>query len=131
MNGTSIVLIIMCFLLVAAAPVMAQPVDLVLAADKTEFMLGEPVVVFVALTNKGQEPLKVSPQLGPEGDNIQYRIKGPDGKEKAFSPLFVEDRADFRTLATGETIPWNSAHLLWGEWLLVPRRGQLFCRGIL
>jgi hypothetical protein len=113
MNEKMIPLIMLSLLLISRAPAMAQPVDVALTADRTEFMLGEPVVVLVALTNKGQEPLSVSPQLGPEGGNLEYRITGPDGQEKAFSPLFVEDRANFRTLAQGETVR-GAARIFYG-----------------
>ena len=113
MNRVLIILIFLWFSLLPGVTTMAQPVEIVLTADKTEFMLGEPVVVLVALTNKGQEPLKVSPELGPEGDNLQYRITGPGGKGTAFSPLFVEDRADFRTLATGEMVR-GTARIFYG-----------------
>ncbi len=113
MNGILYHLFLVCLLLLPGAPAMAQSVELALTSDKTEFMLGEPVVVLVALKNTGHDTLYVSPEFGPEGGNIDYIVTGPDGKAKSFSPLYVQDRADFRPLAPGQTFR-GTARIFYG-----------------
>ncbi|MBI4535948.1 MAG: hypothetical protein HY708_06690 [Ignavibacteriae bacterium] len=98
--------------------------EITLSAEKTDFRLGEPVVLLVSLTNKGQEPVNVSPELGPEADNLQYLITNPDGKETPFSPLFVEDRADFITLGTNETARGTARVFYGGNGYSFPKPGK-------
>ncbi|MEK7250947.1 MAG: hypothetical protein AAB209_11060 [Bacteroidota bacterium] len=95
-----------------------------LTAEKTEFKLGEPVVVLVSVTNKGQEPVNLSPELGPEADFLQYHITNPDGKETAFSPAFVADRADFITLRMNETATGAARIFYGGNGYSFPKAGK-------
>jgi hypothetical protein len=113
MNGMLLHLIMVLSLLVPGAPAVAQPVDLALTTDRTEFMLGEPVVVLVGVKNIGHDTMYVSPEFGPEGGNVDYIVTGPGGKAKAFSPLYVQDRADFRPLAPGQTVR-GTARIFYG-----------------
>jgi hypothetical protein len=99
-------------------------IEIRLAAEKTEFKLGEPVVVFVSVTNKSQEPLNLSPDLGPEADFLQYLITNPDGRETAFSPLFVVDAGQAITLGKDETASSGARIFYGGDGYSFPKAGK-------
>lgn len=80
-----------------------QNVEINLAVEKNQFQLGEPVVLLVSVTNRDRTEINVPPELGPESDFLTYVVSDPDGKETAFSPLFVADYADYKALGRNET----------------------------
>jgi hypothetical protein len=80
-----------------------QNVEIILGVEKNQFLLGEPVVLLVSVTNRDRAEINLPPELGPESDFLTYVISDPDGKEIAFSPLFVADYADYKTLGRNET----------------------------
>ncbi len=109
---------------IAMATITNGAFEIHLTAEKAEFKLGEPVVVLVSLTNKGSEPVNISPELGPEADFLQYLITDPDGKETPFSPAFVADRADFITLGKDEMATGTARIFYGGNGYSFPKPGK-------
>lgn len=98
--------IILALLLISMVAVRGQANNnliMKLSAEKTEFLLGEPVVVYLSLTNTGNEPVQVVNDVEPELDLYTYYITGPDGSKKRFGAMFVVDRGDRITLQRNET----------------------------
>jgi len=102
--------------LMSISLVLAQgDVTINLAADKTDFLLGEPVIVYATITNNGDEPIKVGPNVSPEEDFCYYMITGPDGKTRTFSPVYVGDRAEWTILNRGESVGGGARIFYGGE----------------
>jgi len=92
--------IILALLLISMVAVRGQANDnliMMLSAEKTEFLLGEPVVVYLSLTNTGSEPVQVVNDVEPELDLYTYYITEPDGSKKTIR----------RYVRCG---PWRSDH---------------------
>jgi len=94
--------------------VMAQGnIKLNITAEKTEFLLGEPVIVYVTLTNTGNEPIRVSPEVAPEKDTYVYFITDPAGSTKRFGPVYVTEPDEIKTLAKNESVG-GAARIFYG-----------------
>ncbi len=112
---------VLCFAMVQTA---SGAIEIRLAAEKNEFKLGEPVVVLVSVKNTGQEPLTLSPDLGPEVDFLQYMITNPDGQTTAFNPLFVVDPGRSITLGKDETVSGGARIFYGGNGYSFPKAGK-------
>lgn len=80
-----------------------QSFKLELSAEKSSFLLGEPVVVLVKVTNTGSTPLVIPGGLSPEMDALIYEVSGPRGERVPFSPLYVADTDKSITLNRNES----------------------------
>lgn len=115
----------LCMVLcVAMAQTATGAIEIRLAAEKSQFKLGEPVIVLVSVKNKSQEPLTLSPNLGPEVDFLQYVITDPDGKTAAFNPLFVVDPSQSVTLGKDERVSGGARIFYGGNGYSFPKAGK-------
>ena len=97
----------------ARAPAVATAMSesqlrLELTAPKSEFALGEPVVVQVALENTGQEDVEVNPSLMPEEGVLNFEIQGPGTQPfRAFVPFSIQEppETELVRLKGGEKLP--------------------------
>jgi len=55
-----------------------------LEASKTNYLLGEPVVLYVSLQNTSDEVRELPLFLGPMAGYVDYKIKYPDNSKKSF-----------------------------------------------
>jgi len=74
---------------------MREEIQLKLHTDKTEYLLGEPVVAYIEVSNIGTQSRSLSNQLDPEYEIVKFFIKNGD-KENLFRPSVVLDSL-FRT----------------------------------
>ncbi len=84
-----------------------------LSAEKTTFLLGEPVVVLVKVTNTGNSPLVIPGGLEPEFDMLHYKITDPDGKATPYSPMYVAD-TDKRVILNKNESAYGTARIFYG-----------------
>lgn len=91
----------------------AEGVKLELSVEKSSFMLGEPVVVLVKVTNTGDSELAIVGGVEPEFDVLHYEVAGPDGESKPFSPLYVADTDKRIVLNRGESMH-GTARIFYG-----------------
>jgi len=81
------------YMLCIATAVMAQ-LTISLKADKSTYVIGEPVVVYATVTNTGNQDVKVSTLFAPEYNDYFYSIQKPDKIIARFAPLTVKDGYD-------------------------------------
>jgi hypothetical protein len=94
--------------------VVAQDQGLTLIAEKDSYIVGDPVVVFVTVTNRSAKVLEVPILFGPEYDTYVYTIQGPDGNAVRFSPLMVKETyAPKASLEQGQSVS-GSARIYFG-----------------
>lgn len=84
-----------------------------LSSEKIQYLLGEPVIMNVTLTNMQTRPLLVPINLGPEMDEFKYTIMGPKGDIRIFAPLYVIDGSDMISLSENESL-FGNANLFFG-----------------
>ena len=80
-----------------------QDFKLELSAEKSDFLLGEPVVVLVKVTNTGNTTMTIPGGLSPEMETLVYEISGPGGERLPYSPLYVADTDKSITLNRNES----------------------------
>jgi len=79
--------------------------ELRIRADKDQFLLGEPVILFVTLRNVGGGPTRVARLLEPEYDFVKYRVREPDGDLVPFVPWAIKDHPEPEgQISPGETL---------------------------
>ena len=79
-----------------------EKLSIEIKADKSTFLLGEPVILYISLKNSDMTSSEVVP-LEPEYGFAEYMIKGPNRLEKRFLPWSYRELADPRKLlAPGE-----------------------------
>lgn len=82
-----------------------QGLVLKIEASKTEYLLGEPVVLYVSLQNASNEVRELPFFLGPMAGYVDYQLKYPDNSEKSFEPSVIGDLIDpMKAVAPGEQI---------------------------
>lgn len=74
-----------------------------LSSEKNTFLLGEPVVVLVEVTNRSATPFRLVGGVEPEFDMLHYQITNPDGTTGDFSPLYVADTDKVITLEKNQS----------------------------
>jgi hypothetical protein len=72
---------------------MAKDVTFYLSFDRPEYLIGEPIIAYVELTNSGTEPFSVIDQLDPLYGNVEFYIKKENLKQFIFVPYVVADSA--------------------------------------
>ncbi len=90
-----------------------QGIKIELSAEKTTFLLGEPVVVLVKVTNTANSPLMIPVGLEAECDMLHYEITNPDGKTTPYSPMYVVD-TDKRIILNKNESAYGAARLFYG-----------------
>lgn len=90
-----------------------QGMKIELSAEKTTFLLGEPVVVLVKVTNTANSPLMIPGGLEPEFDMLHYEVTDPDGKATPYSPMYVAD-TDKRIILNKNESAYGAARLFYG-----------------
>ncbi len=74
-------------------------------ASKTEYLLGEPVVLYVSLQNTSEEVRELPFFLGPMAGYVDYQIKYPDNSKKSFEPSVIGDLIEpMKAVAPGERL---------------------------
>lgn len=95
-----------------------------LSAEKNSFLLGEPVVVLVKVTNTGSTPLVIPGGLSPEMDALVYEISGPRGEGIPFSPLYVADTDQSISLNRNESVHGAARIYYGGNGFSFPEAGS-------
>lgn len=105
-RSTGIIRAVICALavLAMAAPAGAQALRLTLAADKTEFVPGEPVVLYLTIANRGETELQIPSALTPEYGYVQYRVQRENGGEAVFEPWIVMENTTVQRLAPAASV---------------------------
>jgi hypothetical protein len=89
-------------------PLRAQAqdrIELRITADKDQYPLGEPVILYVTLKNNGVNPVEVARLLSPEYQFVKYRVKEPGGETVPFVPWAIKDHpAPSQRLAPGDEV---------------------------
>lgn len=81
------------------------PLGLEISADRPSYLVAEPVVVRMTLTNPGPAPVSVSPELGIETQLLTMFIARGDSPFEPYRPGFVLEPSEQPvTLAPGEAI---------------------------
>ena len=86
-------------LMACATSVFADPaLQLELSADKTEFILGEPVVIQVTLHNTGSQAVDVVSVFDPTYGTVRYSITAAGGATKEFEPAWLDEYQKLPTI---------------------------------
>lgn len=103
MKKTLIVLLHAALLLL---PVQIMALMLEIETDKTDYLLGEPVVLYVSLQNTSDKALKLPFLLDPISDIVNYHIKQPgdsSNETNSFKPFVIGEPVDpTKEFAPGE-----------------------------
>jgi hypothetical protein len=75
---------------VAPPPLGFDGLELRLETDQTEWMQGEPIVLYATLTNRGAQAAGVLQPLEPEAGYVKYTIVGPAPAGGPFLPAVSE-----------------------------------------
>jgi hypothetical protein len=70
---------------------MVRKIDLKLFADKSEYVLGEPVIGYIQIINSGSEPVSIIDQINPKYGYLNFYIKRENEEEILFVPYTVAD----------------------------------------
>ena len=101
-----LLIIFMFYLALSLFSVRAEE-ELVLKieASKTEYLLGEPIVLYLSLQNTSDEVRELPVVLAPIAGYVDYQIKFPDSFEKSFESSVIGDLVNPMTaVAPGEQI---------------------------
>jgi hypothetical protein len=93
-------------------------------AEKTDFLLGEPVAVYVTITNTGTQDIRVYSEVGPEYTECKYLITDPDGNTRTFSPTIIAEPDDLRTLGQNQSVKGGAQISYGGEGYYFPKPGN-------
>lgn len=84
---------------------MARNIDLVLFTDKSEYLLGEPVIVYTQIINPGSERVSIIDQIDPRYGHLNLYIKRQDKEEIVFVPyIFADSNIHASILEPGKSI---------------------------
>jgi hypothetical protein len=72
---------------------MVRNLDLKLFTDKSNYLLGEPVIAYVQLINSGTEAVTVVDQIDPKYEHVNFYIKKENEEEVFFIPYSVVESA--------------------------------------
>jgi hypothetical protein len=92
---------------------MVKEANFRLSTDKSEYLLGEPLIAYIEINNSGTEPLSVTDQLDPKFGIVKFYIKS-ENQESIFRPFAVVDSIRHTVLIKpGESIS-HSAKIFYG-----------------
>ncbi len=101
-KSTLVLLLVM--ILSSGAEAQDIPLEIKITSEKTTFLLGEPIIVRVTLTNRGRSPLKIIPLLDPAYHFVRFTILTPAGDTTQFSPVFYKEKVvEAVSLAAGQS----------------------------
>ncbi len=123
MRKTSLLVLAAVICLISSATAQ-DSIRVAVEAEKTDFLLGEPVAVYVTITNTGTQDIRVYSEVGPEFDGSYYFITDPDGNTRAFSPIFVAEPDDLRTLRQNQSVKGGGQISYGGEGYYFPKPGN-------
>jgi hypothetical protein len=70
---------------------MESNTNLKLFTDKSEYLLGEPVIAYVQIVNSGSEPLSIIDQIDPKYEYLNFYTKRENEEEVLFVPYTIAD----------------------------------------
>lgn len=79
-------------------------IKLSLKSEKQVINMAEPVVLYVTATNAGNETVKIYEEFSPIMTEYFYLIKGPDGKEQVYTPIYIGEPSKLVSLNRGKSI---------------------------
>lgn len=85
------ILIYFLIILIPLSLTAQENIELAIKTDKTEYVLGEAVIIYVSLKNVGPTPIEVMRFLEPDYGFVQYSVKDPDGNEISFLPWALKE----------------------------------------
>jgi hypothetical protein len=91
-------------MLIAAPAVSRNSIEIDVVAERNEFRLGEPVVVYVSIKNTASNTAAIVPDIRPEVDNLRYYITDPEGNSTIFSPIYVVEPSKPKFLNNNESV---------------------------
>lgn len=89
-----------------ATPTPSDALSLAAEAEKSSYVVGEPVYLTLALRNTGREAKRVLRRLDPVVGSVEIVVTGPDGDSVRFVPLGQVDTGPgmLVSLAPGEAV---------------------------
>lgn len=87
-------------------PVLSEGFSLDIDFPKSDFVIGEPVIMRTTLTNTSDEPLEVAPLLDVTFDRFQVSVTLPDGSVQPYRSMIQActlPKVAIRTIEPGET----------------------------
>lgn len=119
--------LLVCFSQVGAA----ESVELTISSDKTEFALGEPVILYVSLKNTGNTSVTLLKILEPEGSFVDYMIKAPGGNYRSFVPWMHKDYdSPGVALSPGQAVNGEAKIFFGGEGWVFTKPGRYEIRAL-
>jgi hypothetical protein len=108
-----------------------ESVALTIKADKRAFTLGEPIIIYVSLTNTGRTATEVMRILEPDGGFVEYWVKRPDGKDVAFLPWAHKDHpSPLQRLSPGEAVRAEAKIFFGGDGWTFTKPGRYEIRAV-
>ena len=101
-NISKYIIAIIC--LICINSVANAQIKLTLVSEKTSYQLGEPIIVYVTVTNTGNEAVSIYEEFKPEMTEYAYFITGPNSKNQIFSPIMAAEPDKLVTLKKGASI---------------------------
>jgi hypothetical protein len=123
MNKISLLFLLLIFGLLLSV-IAQERLTISVIAEKSEYLLGEPVVVYVMIKNSGNKTLAVSADIAPERDMYIYYITNPEGETKRFAPIFVEEPDEMKKLRRNESVGGSARIFYGGNGYTFPKSGE-------
>jgi hypothetical protein len=92
---------------------MVQEIEFRLSMGKTEYLLGEPAVAYLELSNSGTQSVPVIDQLDPKLGIVKFYIKS-GSEETIFRPYVVADSMPRTSLLNPGTLVSGDAKIFYG-----------------
>ena len=70
---------------------MVRKIDLKIFTDKSEYLLGEPVIAYIHIINSSSEPVSIIDQIDPKYGYMNFYVKRDNEEELLFVPYTVAD----------------------------------------
>ena len=97
---------------------MVRKIDLKIFTDKSEYLLGEPVIAYIHIINSSSEPVSIIDQIDPKYGYMNFYVKRDNEEELLFVPYTVADSIIHTSiLEPGKSITEAIRDLLWWKWL--------------
>ena len=70
---------------------MVRKIDLKLSTDKTEYLLGEPVIAYIQIVNSAPAPVSIVDRLDPRYEYMNFYTRKENEDEILFVPFVIAD----------------------------------------
>jgi hypothetical protein len=110
-NMSKYIIAIIC--LISINSLAHAQLKLTLVSEKTSYQLGEPILVYITVTNTGNDAVSIYEEFKPEMTEYAYFITGPNSEEQIFSPIMVAEPDKLVSLKRGASIS-GSVELFFG-----------------